>query len=1098
MAVKARAEITLSSIRDVQSVTRYYLLQSSTSAVPSKPTTNPPGGNWVTAEPTYTSGSTNSLYFTDCTVFSDGTFVYSDVSLSSSYEAAKVAYNKAAGAADVANSANEKIDNLQIGGRNLWKNTGTPSILTARNTGRAEDNFNFARIPYVNSINLKQRDAYTISGFVSFTSVDESQYPIPTRMTVYLSYNPSNYPVGSFPINTDGSFSYTFTIQTNTEGAHQSLLYAGIAGSTRGIGATFSKLKLERGTLATDWTPAPEDIEADISAANALAQSAKNTADGKITTFYAASTATPTAMTTGDLWIKTDDGNSLWRWNGTAWVSVDNADIQSALTAAGTAQATADSKVITFAQASTPTATDIGDIWIDTDDSNRMYRWNGTAWVDVHDPKIAEANEKIDNLQIGGRNLLLNSEHFIPDSGIFSGSNANLYTNATFDGEGLYYASGSKYVKVTFPNLTIGEQYAFSCEVARQSGGASAPVYITINGEEAVEVGTATELVWTKFNVIFTATSSTTYAKVQVYTAVSSGNAGWVAHFRHFKLERGNRATDWTPAPEDVIEAGISAANEAVDGLQIGGRNLIINTLYPNVSLAVNRPKLLGQIGTTTGRGTVSAAEHGLRFTNTAVNWQYIYFGLSSNNAAVDMLGLEPGETYTLSADLSWKLYSAEGQIATTYYIGAFLAYSTVESGSFTMLNMPNQIPIAQADKGTEMSGRLVYTFTVPTTAKRLYLGIRGDITTTKYYAVGDYIEARNLKLEKGTKVTDWTPAPEDLENAITTSQETADGKNTVYYQNSAPTNQTFKVNDIWFDTDDENKMYHWNGSAWTAAPFGNAAFSNIDAGKVTTGTMSASRIKGDILTLGGANNVDGMLKVYDANGTLVGSFTREGLMAIAGTIGGWTIGATQLYNTYLEDNAIQHSAAFSPTDELQFSVSDNGTGTTMLDVHDRTAIYGSNGINFAVRTLDDEWYQSYVAPRGDDYGVRIGPALDVYGPLSSSSMKSSSLELQTNMGSYIRQPAMIMSGVATISTGTSEKNLTLCTVPTEYQSGYRIVPFVSRRYGSASGTPSDAGDFYYAYYNSVTHNVHIKLANKLPSGTIFQFDYMIYAVPES
>jgi hypothetical protein len=97
-----------------------------------------------------------------------------------------------------------------------------------------------------------------------------------------------------------------------------------------------------------------------------------------------------------------------------------------------------------------------------------------------------------------------------------------------------------------------------------------------------------------------------------------------------------------------------------------------------------------------------------------------------------------------------------------------------------------------------------------------------------------------------------------------------------------------------------------------------------------------------------------------------------------------------------------------------------------------------------------------------------------------------------------MQQPLMIMAGVVTISTGTSEKNLTLCTVPTEYQSGYRIVPFVSRRYGSASGTPSDTGDFYYAYYNSITHNVHIKLANKLPSDTIFQFDYMIYAVPES
>ena len=65
MAVKAKAEITLATIRDVQSVTRYYLLQSSTSSMPSKPTANPPTGSWVKTEPSYTSGSTNSLYLTD-------------------------------------------------------------------------------------------------------------------------------------------------------------------------------------------------------------------------------------------------------------------------------------------------------------------------------------------------------------------------------------------------------------------------------------------------------------------------------------------------------------------------------------------------------------------------------------------------------------------------------------------------------------------------------------------------------------------------------------------------------------------------------------------------------------------------------------------------------------------------------------------------------------------------------------------------------------------------------------------------------------------------------------------------------------------------
>jgi hypothetical protein len=113
MVVKASATITLSSVVDVKSVWRYYKLQASTLSKPSKPTTNPPSG-WTTTEPSYTDGSTNSLYFCDLTVFSDDTFVYSDVSLSSSYEAAKAAYNKAVAATSAANSAQNTANNKGI------------------------------------------------------------------------------------------------------------------------------------------------------------------------------------------------------------------------------------------------------------------------------------------------------------------------------------------------------------------------------------------------------------------------------------------------------------------------------------------------------------------------------------------------------------------------------------------------------------------------------------------------------------------------------------------------------------------------------------------------------------------------------------------------------------------------------------------------------------------------------------------------------------------------------------------------------------------------------------------------------------------------
>jgi len=98
MAVKAAGQITLSSVVDVLATYRYYLLQSSTAAIPSKPTTFPPASAWDDTEPGYTEGSTNSLYTVDCTLFSDDSFLYSAVSLSSSYEAAKAAYNKATNA----------------------------------------------------------------------------------------------------------------------------------------------------------------------------------------------------------------------------------------------------------------------------------------------------------------------------------------------------------------------------------------------------------------------------------------------------------------------------------------------------------------------------------------------------------------------------------------------------------------------------------------------------------------------------------------------------------------------------------------------------------------------------------------------------------------------------------------------------------------------------------------------------------------------------------------------------------------------------------------------------------------------------------------
>ena len=89
-------------------------------------------------------------------------------------------------------------------------------------------------------------------------------------------------------------------------------------------------------------------------------------------------------------------------------------------------------------------------------------------------------------------------------------------------------------------------------------------------------------------------------------------------------------------------------------------------------------------------------------------------------------------------------------------------------------------------------------------------------------YDSGAYVTVKNLKLEKGTKATDWTPAPEDRSYLVNTLSPTqADG--------------------MWLGSD--GRLY-------------------INATNITAGYLNASRIKSGTLLLGGSNGVNGNLKV--------------------------------------------------------------------------------------------------------------------------------------------------------------------------------------------------------------------------------------------
>lgn len=101
--------------------------------------------------------------------------------------------------------------------------------------------------------------------------------------------------------------------------------------------------------------------------------------------FYQA-TAPASGMDTGDFWIDSDD-NKIYRYSGASWVEVQDDDIAQAISDAATAQSTADGKIYVYKQASAPdSGMGTGDIWFDTDDGNKPYRYSGSEWEAVPNP----------------------------------------------------------------------------------------------------------------------------------------------------------------------------------------------------------------------------------------------------------------------------------------------------------------------------------------------------------------------------------------------------------------------------------------------------------------------------------------------------------------------------------------------------------------------------------------------------------------------------------------------------------------------------------------------------------------------------------------
>ena len=140
-----------------------------------------------------------------------------------------------------------------------------------------------------------------------------------------------------------------------------------------------------------------------------------DTVDGEVVIYY--STTQPYGVNNKDIWYNTNT-DVIRRYENGVWVDISDTTLGISLRGISDAQATADGKVVTFAQASAPYATAVGDLWIDTDDDNKLYRWNGSYWVEVRDKAIAEAQtmatnayNNAENIWNGSKGIFFNSSN---------------------------------------------------------------------------------------------------------------------------------------------------------------------------------------------------------------------------------------------------------------------------------------------------------------------------------------------------------------------------------------------------------------------------------------------------------------------------------------------------------------------------------------------------------------------------------------------------------------------------------------------------------------------------------------------------------------
>lgn len=713
--------------------------------------------------------------------------LYADGKLS---DAQKYALEQANSALSSAKSyADSAVDNLEVGGRNLLvqKNItqgylstdGKGSFIGSGGGDQTSDWIDVSGNKYI-----------TITLYEDFTNTNNSGR--------YCEYDADKNCINTVVYNPRQKSSIIIELKATTK----YIRVTAIECKTR-------RYKIETGNKPTDWTPAPEDTQSQIDNITEITTShttSISTMQGQISSLISEDTTIKgnydTLLSRYNATVATVDSMKTTIGEHTTILNNQNDSIAAVTTKANTIESNL--------AGTTQTISEVKSGLTGTQERVTKVETSLTGLT----TRVSSTETNLANLEIGGRNLVLRSKDFTSGDDYW-------YINGNYrksiDDDGFTVVSISRsgaglewnriiphaFIPVEEMHRGIIVSFDFMCDKVSEldrgcicalqtynSGGGRIGWYESqdiLSGTQCKLSAPLSDGKWIRVQVPFSegdlkktygSSDAVAYTSVSLQL-VSNGSI----HFKKVKIEYGNKATDYTEAPEDVdqqitaaetiasqtadkfnwlVKSGTNStdfeltdrtatlvasainmnglvtfsglntdakneigkvAQSKVDGLEVGGRNLWKKT----------------QAYDALNDSFWTDANNNTRIQTTAPYDTVNGFGVQRISSGwIDItqrVPIEKNTYYTLSAYIKWEDENNKAIIA-------FYDNYSLQSGT-----------LVTSQVGTTEYKRVSVTFN---SGDGTYSTCRFECFTNTPYLIYGY------KLEKGNKATDWTPAPED------------------------------------------------------------------------------------------------------------------------------------------------------------------------------------------------------------------------------------------------------------------------------------------------------------------------------------------------